>query len=113
MSLEQYPLVRGPNMVQLEEMTFFGKEFDPSEFTTPTISQAFEAEYGRPVAWPRAWQRLMVVAFDKTLVPRFTGKFLFVADKISFLEFCNSSDVKARQKGKTVLGRQKLEGAWV
>ncbi len=113
MSLEQYPLVLGPNMAQLEEQTFFGEEFDPSEFTTPAFSEAFRAKYGTPVVWPCAWQRLMAVTFDKKVVARYSGKFLFVTENIRFLDFCKSSDLKALQQGKPVLGRQELEGAWV
>lgn len=100
-------------MAQLEEQTFFGVEFDPSEFTTLAFSEAFRAKYGTPVLWPRAWQRLMAITFDKELVTKYSGKFLFVADNISFLDFCKLCDFKALQKGKRVLGRQELEGAWV
>lgn len=113
MSLQQYPLTVGPNMAQLEAMTLFGDDIDASEFTTPAFSEAFEAKYGNPVPWPRAWQRLMGVTFDKKLVAKYSGKFLFIAENISFLDFCKSSDLKAHQQGKPVLGRQELEGAWV
>ncbi|KAF8866837.1 hypothetical protein BDZ45DRAFT_683050 [Acephala macrosclerotiorum] len=113
MSLEQYPLTVGPNMTQLEAMTLFGDDIDDSEFTTPAFSEAFEAKYGNPVPWPRAWKRLMAVTFDKSLAPKYTGKVLFVADNISFMDFCKASDFAAVTKGVRVLGRQELEGAWV
>lgn len=52
MSLEEYPLTVGPNMAQLELMTFFGVEIDPKEFKAPEFSEAFIAKYGKLVVCP-------------------------------------------------------------
>lgn len=56
----------------------------------------------------------MAVTFDKKLVIKHLRRnFLFVAESVSFLDFCKRSDMMATQAGRSVLDRQELEGAWV
>lgn len=88
-----------------------GEDVDPAEYSTPTFSPEFLAKYGNVVAWPRAWRRLMSTSFYRKLIPKYEGKFLFVAENISFLDFCKASDLKVREmKGQfPVLGRQELK----
>lgn len=100
-------------MAQDQEELFLQEAVDPAEYTTPAFSQDFKDIYGEPISYPRAWQRLMAVVVNQELVPHYKRDFLYIAEKLNFLDFCKKSDQQASQRKQRLLGRRELEGAWI
>jgi hypothetical protein len=111
--LQKYPAIIGPSDEQEEVMLLECEHVDPSTFTNRSLHPEFIFKYGPAILWYSTFERIMSTQFNRSVVPKYSIKFVHMAKTSSFLEFCNASDKLAVKLGLRGLGRSEAEAVWV